>query len=188
MLSTDKKRYTALALACARGNISIGQLLLLTIKERHGDKEVSNILKCQTLEGETPLYFAAKAKSLDLVKLLLKYDDTAVTIADKAGMTPLHYVARDGKLDIVKLLVEGSDFLAEDDDGNTSFSLAASSGHREVMKYLLDFLKKKGDSEKVSLLVNKATNAGFSPLLLAAKSNRLEEVEVGSSFFLSLPF
>ncbi len=181
MLSKDKKKYTALALACARGNVSIGQLLLLTIKERHGDKEVSNILNCQTLEGETPLYFAAKAKSLDLVKLLLKYDDTAVNIADKSGKTPLHHVARDGKLDIVKLLVDGSDLLAEDDDGKTSFSLAASGGHREVMKYILDCLKKKGDSEKVSLLVNKGTNGGLTPLLLAAKSNRLEEVEVRSS-------
>ncbi len=50
-------------------------------------------------------------------------------------------------------------------------------GHVEIMKFLLDALNRKGNPEDTSLLLNKETKKGLTPLSLSAKSNRLEEVK-----------
>ncbi len=177
LLAKDKDFNTAVVYACEKGDVDICQFLLFSIRERHEEKEVTNILQYQTRQKKTPLYFACK-KGSELVKLLLRYGDAGVTIGDEEGVTPLASAAKQGKFEIVKLLAEASDILKADDLGNTAFSNAAQFGHKEIMEHLFEVLERKGSSEDISSLVNQKTDDGMSPLLFAAKHNRFEEVTV----------
>ncbi len=182
LLARDRDNCTALTSACLKGDVDICQFLLLSIRERHGEKELSNVLKQRTRrKGKTCLDFAVE-KGNELVKLLLRYGGGEHNLGgkgDKPGKTtPLHFASKAGKLEMVKILADFSDLFAEDDEGNTPFSLASSFGHVEILKYILELLKSKGNSKEISALLNHPSRKGLTPLILASKADRFEEVKV----------
>ena len=70
-------------------------------------KKCENILDINSRDnlGATPLHFAAKGKSSDVIKTLLKVENIDVNAVDNNGETPLHYASRSGILIIVSTLL-----------------------------------------------------------------------------------
>ena len=88
-----------------------------------------------------PIYAAAEAGDVRIVKLLLKVparvDNLMVT--DDTGRTPLHCAASEGHEAVARLLLESkADVDAKDNDGSTPLHCAAWGGHEAVARLLLE--------------------------------------------------
>lgn len=118
--------------------------------------------------GQTVLHLAARAGSLDVVKVLAGAranvdrrngnGETAIMLAalgghrsvveflismeaqvNQPGWTALLYAATNGHLDIVRILVENHAYIdSSPDSGLTSLMMAARGGHLSVVKFLLE--------------------------------------------------
>ncbi|KAF2111922.1 hypothetical protein BDV96DRAFT_602404 [Lophiotrema nucula] len=106
-------------------------------------------------DGRTPLLAAIEAGNIRTVQQLMDFDADINAYGITSGMppakyswqrekqqkiyrTPLQVAAQTGNLTIVKLLMEtyGADDSLVAPDGELALRLAASNGHREVVKYL----------------------------------------------------
>ena len=95
--------------------------------------------------GETTLHAAAWLKGWDRLRLLLKYSQTAGTVASarlsrRHGRTLLHHLCNEGQADIVHtLLVMNADPLVTDDSGETLMTAAskAAEGGENVYRALI---------------------------------------------------
>ena len=91
-------------------------------------------------EGMTPLHYAAKYSSVNIVKMLID-GGADVRITDKQGRTPLHYAAEVGNLDMVQYLIEHGpkDYeKVKDRDGKTADQYAALNGEESVVQFFED--------------------------------------------------
>ncbi|VDQ02418.1 unnamed protein product [Trichobilharzia regenti] len=87
------------------------------------------------VEGQTPLYLAARYGYMEAVACLLRRG-AEPNVADWHGFTPLHLVAKYGHSHIIQLLVQGfgADLnCATIPDGNTAASLASTEGVRRLI-------------------------------------------------------
>merc|ERR1712224_188549 len=74
--------------------------------------------------GETPLHWACKTGSKEIVKLLLK-EGASITVHDGDGNTPLHWAAEYDNKSIVSLLYSyGASCMDENHDGETPEQVA----------------------------------------------------------------
>ena len=91
-------------------------------------------------EGERPLLYAIKAKSVAVVEALREHaTDLDVETADKAGQTPLMLAATQGNPEMVDILLSmGAHIDGTSKTGLTPLMLAARWGHLEVVMTLLN--------------------------------------------------
>ena len=94
-----------------------------------------------------PIHWAAVHRVLPAVRALLKSEEEAYKTVNGAGLTALHYAVGDVRdigdpspsLAIVRMLIEaGADINKLTNDGWTPMHYAATSGHPEATKILID--------------------------------------------------
>ena len=92
----------------------------------------------ETIDGAPPLWCAAAAGHLNLVKLLVKYK-ALVNSATKTNSTPLRAACFDGHFEIAKYLIQhGADIEIANRHGHTCLMIACYKGHYEISKYLVE--------------------------------------------------
>lgn len=128
---------SALALASARGNLSIAQWLLESgadLHQRNGKPDSDDYLS-------TALMHAARGANPELVALLLAHG-ARIDETDAVQRTPLHFMARSGCIEcIVQLLRHGAalEARANGSRGETPLMLAAAGGHLQAVQILLAY-------------------------------------------------
>ncbi len=151
----------ALCTAAACGQEEIVKLLL-----SNGAQASVN---SKNINGDMPLYLAAKGGYINLVQLLLK-GGADVNGKNREGYTPLHIAAENGYEDIATLLIaNGANVEVKDNWGERPFDLAARNGHAGIVKLLLD----AGAS-----LDNLKARYDWTPLINAAWSGQKDLVEL----------
>lgn len=159
--------------------------------------------------GLTASHVAAINGSLDVMKILLEYSNTFLTLRDHEGMTPLHYACEVNQTNVVHYLIEsGADISLRNKMGMTCLHYIAINGNLELATAyvtesmvnvatnsgltLLHFASDMGHVAMVKYLLLKHANVhcrddeGLIPLHLACISNHLDCVKVlitiGSSY------
>jgi len=186
-----------LIIAAYNGNLNAVKILL----RYKADTESQGCLKTDgtVIEGCTPLWAAATAGHLDVVKLLIK-EKAEVDGSSTTNSTPLRSAAFDGRLDIVRFLVEnGANVNARNFFDNTPLIIACYNGHAAVVSYLIahgaeiNLQEKNGltalhaavDKDRVEIAddlmalgaAQLPDNRRLTPLLLASNSCKIEMVE-----------
>lgn len=154
---------TPLVIACRNGHYDVAEYL---IERCHADLEQpgSVMFDGETIEGAPPLWCAAAAGHLDIVKLLISHG-AKVNTTTRTNSTPLRAACFDGHLEIVKYLVQhGADIEVANRHGHTCLMIACYKGHIRIAKYLL--------SLKAS--VNRKSVKGNTALHDCAESGSLE--------------
>ena len=145
------------------------------------------------VEGATPLWSAATAGHVEIVRFLV-HAGVDVNHSTKSKSTPIRGACYDGHLDVVKELLEAG---AQSNVGNrlnqTPLMIASGRGHKAVVELLLQWkvdtniasvtgdtalhaAAEKGCLDIVQLLLENGaqadllTNEGWSPVILAAAS------------------
>ena len=86
--------------------------------------------------GDAPLPFAVKEDSYKVFKYLLQVPDIDIDMENNYSENALMMLALKGKLDLIKYMVD--DLGAEPDkEGWTPLHYAATSGHLDVVEYLI---------------------------------------------------
>lgn len=127
---------TPLVIACRNGHYDVAEYLIERCKadiEQPGSVTFDG----ETIEGAPPLWCAAAAGHLPLVKLLVRAGAN-VNSTTRTHSTPLRAACFDGHYDIVKFLVEnGADIEIANRHGHTCLMIACYKGHIRIAKYLL---------------------------------------------------
>ena len=94
-------------------------------------------------ELSTPLYHAMETQDVEIVKLLLSYDQTDITIRNNNdSQSYLNKVISMGNIEIIKLFLKQEptsyDLEFADENGETPLLIAAKNGYTDVVKMLLD--------------------------------------------------
>ena len=122
---TNERGFSALILACYRGNKEVASFLIdnvknLNYKSQEGtalaglsiryDKDLAEHLLKKNADpniadatGTTPLFWAVKSGNKELVEMLLKYKADK-TLKDAMGMTPFEYALITDNKEIINLL------------------------------------------------------------------------------------
>ena len=124
----DDVKWTPLLVAAEKGRPENAKILL-----EHGA-----YVNHQDTDGKSPLHFASRYPSDDLVRLLL--DNGADLVAlDLWGNTALHEASYHGRAAVVKLLLKyGANINSRSNSGHTPLHEAARQGQLEVVQLLLD--------------------------------------------------
>mmetsp|Transcript_13929 Transcript_13929/g.17511 ORF Transcript_13929/g.17511 Transcript_13929/m.17511 type:complete len:166 (-) Transcript_13929:16-513(-) len=86
--------------------------------------------------GETPLHWASKFSTKDIVKLLLR-NGACPERQDNDGNTALHWAAEYDNIDATKLLLSyGSPAQQKNEDGHTPYNVAKMEGSTKCRKFL----------------------------------------------------
>ncbi|XP_029044530.1 protein fem-1 homolog CG6966 isoform X2 [Osmia lignaria lignaria] len=158
---------TPLVMACRNGHYDVAEYL---IKECGADIEQpgSVVFGGETIEGAPPLWCAAAAGHLALVRLLVKRG-AKVNSTTKTNSTPLRAACFDGYFEIVRFLVNhGADIEMANHQGHTSLMIACYKGHIKIAKFLLAL---KAD-------VNRKSVRGYTALHDCAESGSLDIVKL----------
>ncbi|XP_073960593.1 protein fem-1 homolog CG6966 [Choristoneura fumiferana] len=127
---------TPLVIACRNGHYDVAEYLIERCKadiEQAGSVTFDG----ETIEGAPPLWCAAAAGHLPLVRLLVRAGAN-VNSTTRTHSTPLRAACFDGHYDIVKFLVEnGADIEIANRHGHTCLMIACYKGHIRIAKYLL---------------------------------------------------
>ncbi|CAG9822730.1 unnamed protein product [Phaedon cochleariae] len=154
---------TPLVIACRNGHYDVAEYL---IEKCHADLELpgSVMFDGETIEGAPPLWCAAAAGHLDIVKLLVAHG-AKVNTTTRTNSTPLRAACFDGHLDIVKYLVQhGADIEVANRHGHTCLMIACYKGHIRIARYLLG----------LTASVNRKSVKGNTALHDCAESGSLE--------------
>lgn len=193
---------TPLIIAARNGH---EKTVLVLLKHFDADVEQTGTVRFDgySIEGATPLWCAAGAGHLGIVKILIEYgaqvDHTTVT-----NSTPLRAACFDGEIDIVKYLLDHkADYTIANKYQNTCLMISCYKGHKDVVKLLLvsgtptdsqahcgatalHFAAECGHVEIVEQLVEHGAamvhnNSNMTPLMVAAESGQAEVVEYMTS-------
>lgn len=90
-------------------------------------------------DGNTPLLWAARRDSKEIVRLLLDTGEAKVNIQDKDRKTPLLLAVRSGREETVRLLLDTGEagINTPDINGRTPLSWAADNVHVPIVELLL---------------------------------------------------
>ena len=122
----------------------------------------------KTNDGKNCLHISALQGHLDLCKVLIDEHKFDVNIADNFGSTALHCSAQCGSYEVFSYFAEMvTDIYLKRNDGINCLHIAASQGHSNLCKVLID--KHKFD-------VNMADNLGWTALHCSAQSGSYELV------------
>ncbi|XP_076231930.1 protein fem-1 homolog CG6966 [Calliopsis andreniformis] len=195
---------TPLVMACRNGHYDVAEYLI----EKCGadvEQPGSVVFDGDTIEDARPLWCAAAAGHLSLVRLLIKRG-AQVNSTTKTHSTPLRAACFDGYFDIVRFLVNhGADIEMANRHGHTNLMIACYKGHIKIAKFLLglqaDVNRKSargntalhdcaesGSLEIVKVLIDHGARMerdsyGMTPLLAAAVTGQKNIVE----YFISMP-
>ncbi|XP_037910341.1 uncharacterized protein LOC119651072 isoform X2 [Hermetia illucens] len=138
-------------------------------------------LEIEDYNGQTALNIAARNGHLDVVKLLLSFQQPAsdgsgrilcvdVNHADRDGWTPLRSASWGGHTDVVKLLIahQGCMIDLADKEGRTALRAAAWSGHEDILKILIE----------AGADVNSVDRQGRTSLIAASYMGHYDIVEI----------
>lgn len=152
LLNTTTNGATPLLMACRHGHYDIA-LYLIRKHKVNIEQTGSVIFDGETIEGAPPLWCAAAAGHLNIVKLLVQ-EGAVVNSTTKTNSTPLRAACFDGHYEIVKYLVEhGADIEVSNRHGHTCLMIACYKGHYKIANYLLAL---KADINKKSVKGNTA--------------------------------
>jgi ankyrin repeat protein len=116
--------------------------------------------------GDAPLPFAVKEDSYKVFKYLLQVPDIDIDMENNYSENALMMLALKGKLDLIKYMVD--DLGAEPDkEGWTPLHYAATSGHLDVVEYLI--------SKEVD--VDSLSPSNTTPLMLASRYGHIKVVK-----------
>ncbi|XP_037461978.1 putative ankyrin repeat protein RF_0381 [Triticum dicoccoides] len=150
----DAKGNTVLHFAACKGSLEICKFLV----EESG-LDVDSASKT----GETPMFYAALAGKVQVMRYLLdRGADPAVR--DDNGSTPLHYAAEEGHCEAVRLLLSKGVPVDPVDHRGAPLHLAVAKDRVEVVKVLLEH----------GADLNKLINLILTPLLMAVVRNSLK--------------
>ena len=155
-------------------------LLYEDIKKRTQDKTMIIESIPNTIDGCTPLCYAAGSGQYKVVKFILETSTKAQTIFMKKypcknGSTPYHLAAKGGWLKICELFVENNqDKNPKDNFGMTPLHYAARGGYLEICELILSNIEDKYPQN----------NIGETPLMLAAKHGHTFECKFQAAILL----
>ena len=152
-------------------------------------------------DGSTPLIWAAHNDNLQIMELLLGAG-AKPDVMSRYRVTPLNVAAETGNAAILeRLLGAGADPNGISEEGQTALMTAARNGNTDAVRVLirhgakvnaaesfrgqtpLMFASGEGNTAAVEMLVEfggdirARSKAGFTPLLLAVRNNRLDTVK-----------
>ena len=150
---------TPLYVAAQNGRVGVVKLLLAA----HGIK-----VNLAQMTGAVPLCIAAQEGQEEVVKLLLDAPNVRIDACKTGGATPLMVAAGYGFFWIVEQLIKrGADVNPALDSGTTALSVAARSGHVEVVRVLL---------QAPAIEINHTTKAVITALSNACAKGHLDVV------------
>uniref|UniRef100_A0A1B0CG59 Putative ankyrin repeat protein n=1 Tax=Lutzomyia longipalpis TaxID=7200 RepID=A0A1B0CG59_LUTLO len=167
IVSTKTGGATPLVIASRNGHYDIVQYLL---QKCHVDVELPGcvIFDGDTIEGAPPLWCAAAAGHINIVKLLVKHGAN-VNSTTRTKSTPLRAACFDGHYEIVEYLVlNGADIEMANRHGHTCLMIACYKGHLKIAMYLMS----------LGANVNRRTVKGYTALHDCADSGSLEILKV----------
>merc|ERR1719511_402005 len=137
LVSAKTSGATPLVLSCRNGHHDVVEYLVdrcCASVEQAG----SGTFGGETIEGAPPLWCAAAAGHLEIVRLLVK-SRANVNSTTKTNSTPLRAACFDGHYEIVKYLVEhNADIEVANRHGHTCLMIACYKGHFKIAKYLIE--------------------------------------------------
>jgi len=189
---------TPLVLSCRNGHQEVVEYLVDRCSASV-EQAGSVTFDGETIEGAPPLWCAAAAGHLDIVKLLVK-SGANVNSTTKTNSTPLRAACFDGHFEIVKYLVEhNADIEVANRHGHTCLMIACYKGHFKIAKYLIDIgadvnrksvkgntalhdCAESGSLDIMRLLITSGARIdvdayGMTPLLAASVTGHLHIVE-----------
>ena len=117
-----------------------------------------------------PLHYAAMMGKEDVVSLLLRKGAEAEA-QGRDGMQPLHWATKLGRYETAKVLLRHSDVDGKNSQRRTALHLAASGGHQNVVKLLLERKERKENIDAEDL-------AGKTALYLAGENGKADVVQL----------
>ncbi|KAK0702502.1 hypothetical protein B0T21DRAFT_321315 [Apiosordaria backusii] len=156
---------TLLHRAAAMDNIEAVKVFL------DNSEQCPRLLAYQDVFGRTPVWHAAAAGAVDIVKLFLKREGVEVIEQpDNLGRTPLHAACRGGHIEVVDLLLRaGANAAAVTNESTLAAAhFAALSGNEEIL-----LLSKHTDRLDIF-----SERAGLSPLHIAVSNGFLGCVKI----------
>lgn len=197
VVEEDGQKCTPLIISACNGH----ERAVRTLLKFNPDLEQEGTVKFDgyVIEGASPLWCAAGAGHLSVVKMLVRAGAN-VNHPTKTNSTPLRAACFDGRLDIVKYLTDHSaNIHITNKYNNTCLMIAAYKGHVDVVQFLLElganpdekahcgatalhFAAECGHVKIVrELLAHGAkitkNEHGMTPLIAAAERTRSEVVE-----------
>ena len=137
LVSAKTSGATPLIMACRNGHLNIVEYLFY---QCHAPIEETGSVTFdgETIDGAPPLWCAAAAGFLNIVKLLIEVG-ADVNKTTYTNSTPLRAACFDGHFDIVQFLVENNaDVEIANRHGHTCLMIACYKGHQKIVKFLLD--------------------------------------------------
>ena len=134
------KGYTALHTAAASNAVKVAELLIkkgadvnfkprvtqevLMLPPDLAPRGTEPTLETITVDGDTPLHWAAGGNAVDVADLLIN-EGADVNGRNDTGDTPLHFAAQSNSVDVAKLLIsKGADVNVQDRNGGTPLHLS----------------------------------------------------------------
>lgn len=136
VVEEEGQKCTPLLIAARNGH----EKAVRTLLKFHPDLEQEGTVKFDgyVIEGASPLWCAAGAGHLAVVKMLVRAG-ADVNHPTKTNSTPLRAACFDGRLDIVKYLTDHSaNIHITNKYNNTCLMIAAYKGHVDVVQFLLE--------------------------------------------------
>lgn len=136
VVEEDGQKCTPLIISARNGH----ERAVRTLLKFNPDLEQEGTVKFDgyVIEGASPLWCAAGAGHLGVVKMLVRAGAN-VNHPTKTNSTPLRAACFDGRLDIVKYLTDhGANIHITNKYNNTCLMIAAYKGHVDVVQFLLE--------------------------------------------------
>jgi len=163
LVSARTNGATPLVMAARNGHSEVATYLIERC--RADIEQVGSVtFDGETIEGAPPLWCAAAAGHMDIVRLLVSHGAN-VNSTTKTNSTPLRAACFDGHFDIVEYLISnGADIEVANRHGHTCLMIACYKGHLRIASYLID----------IGAELNRKTVKGNTALHDCAESGSLD--------------
>ena len=153
---TDNDGWTALSFAAENGSYELIEFFV--------EKKIDIYQK--TNDGKNCLHIAASKGHFNLCKTLIEKINFNVHMVDNKKWTALHYAAQKGSYELMNYFIaKGTDVLLKTKDGLNCLHIAASNGHLNLCKTLIN---------EINFDVNIADDEGRTALYCSAQSGNDE--------------